>query len=173
MHEIKKIFTNFNIKELTIQKIDNTLKNKTSFLHKKNFVNETKKVKSISVNIKHDITKDGLKLWLNALARFKSNNLLRMKGIIKVENKILLINAVQKVFHEPIKLDKWPFDDKQSKIVFITKNLHDEDLIKTVQVLNFKKERKNKIKKLSFSKRDYSNFVNAMSKFDALTTLDR
>ena len=87
--------------------------------------------------------------------------------------KVLLINAVQKVFHEPIKLDKWPFDDKQSKIVFITKNLDDEDLKKTINVLNFKKESKNKINKLSFSQKDYSNFVNAMSKFDALTTLDR
>ena len=173
LHEIKKIFTNFNIKKLTIQKIDNTLKTKSNFLHKKNFVNETKKVKSISINIKHNITKDGLKLWLNALARFKSNNLLRMKGIIKVEKQVLLINAVQKVFHEPIKLDKWPFDDHHSKIVFITKNLDDEDLKKTINVLNFKKESKNKIKKLSFSQKDYSNFVNAMSKFDALTTLDR
>jgi hypothetical protein len=96
-----------------------------------------------------------------------------MKGIVRVENKVLLINAVQKVFHEPIKLDKWPFDDKQSKIVFITKNLQDEDLIKTTKVLNFKKEKKNKINKLSFSQKDYSNFVNAMSKFDALNTLDR
>ena len=102
-------------------------------------------------------TKDGLKLWLNALARFKSNNLLRMKGIIRVGNKVLLINAVQKVFHEPIVLDKWPFNDEKSKIVFITKNLKSNDLIKTIKVLNFKKQKKTKIDKLTFSKKDYTN----------------
>ena len=171
--QIKKLFTNFNVKKLTIDKIENNSKRNIKFLHKKISSNETDKVMSISVNIKHEITKDGLKLWLNALARFKSNNLLRMKGIVRVGNKVLLINAVQKVFHEPIVLDKWPFNDEKSKIVFITKNLKSNDLIKTIKVLNFKKQKKTKIDKLTFSKKDYTNFVKAMNDFDALTTLDR
>ena len=90
-------------------------------MHKKISSDETDKVMSISVNIKNKITKDGLKLWLNALARFKSNNLLRMKGIIRVENRVLLINAVQKVFHEPIVLEKWPFNDENQKLCSLQK----------------------------------------------------
>ena len=44
LYEIKKIFTNFNIKKLTIQKIDNTLKNKSNFLHKKILLMKQKKL---------------------------------------------------------------------------------------------------------------------------------
>ena len=66
-----------------------------------------------------------------------------------------------------------PTNDEKSKIVFITKNLKSNDLIKTIKVLNFKKQKKNKIDELTFSKKDYTNFVNAMNEFDALTTLDR
>ncbi len=57
--------------------------------------------------------------------------------------------------------------------MFITKNLKTSDLVKTIKVLNFKKQKKTKIDKLTFSKKDYTNFVNAMNEFDALTTLDR
>ena len=57
--------------------------------------------------------------------------------------------------------------------MFITKNLKSNELVKTIKVLNFKKQKKTKIDKLTFLKKDYTNFVNAMNKFDALTTLDR
>ena len=48
---------------ITLQLIEDGKKNK--FLHKKISSNETDKVMSISLNIKHDIPKDGLKLWRN------------------------------------------------------------------------------------------------------------
>ena len=96
-----------------------------------------------------------------------------MKGILKVNKQIILINAVQKVFHEPIDLKTWPFKDNYSKIVFITKGLKKDEILKTLKVLNFQKEKPLKKSQLSFSKNDYSNFVDCMNKFEALTTLDR
>ena len=172
-NQIKNLFIDVDIKSSVIDKIGSFKKNNIKFLHKKNSLMENNKVETISINIKDKITKDGLKLWLNALARFKSNNLLRMKGILKVNKQTILINAVQKVFHEPIKLKNWPFEDNYSKIVFITKGLKKDEILKTLKVLNFQKEKPLKKNQLSFSKKDYSNFVDCMNKFEALTTLDR
>ena len=96
-----------------------------------------------------------------------------MKGIIKVGRKVVLINSVQKVFHEPKYLSKWPFKDKISKIIFITKNIEKKEIEKTLSVLSFKQAKKRKKSNLNFSKKDYANFIKSMNSFDALKALDR
>ena len=167
-----KLFKKINLKKITIDKLINKTKNNINYLHD-HHSEKLNKINSISINYKNKITKEGLKLWLNALARFKSNNLLRMKGIIKVGRKVILINSVQKVFHEPVYLNKWPFKDKISKIIFITKNIEKKEIEKTLSVLSFKQAKKRKKSNLNFSKKDYSNFIKSMNSFDALKALDR
>ena len=87
--------------------------------------------------------------------------------------KVILINSVQKVFHEPVYLNKWPFKDKISKIIFITKNIEKKEIEKTLSVLSFKQAKKRKKSNLNFSKKDYANFIKSMNSFDALKALDR
>ena len=67
--------------------------------------------------------------------------------------KVILINSVQKVFHEPVYLNKWPFKDKISKIIFITKNIEKKEIEKTLSVLSFKQAKKRKKSNLNFSKK--------------------
>lgn len=171
--DIKNIFSKSSIKEFSFKEIDNQIKkNKVKFLHDHNKEDNVNKVNSISLKFKSQITKEGLKLWMNALARFKSNNLLRMKGIVKVEGKIMLINSVQKVFHEPQELKKTPFKGDYSQIVFITKGIADTQLKKTLEVFKFRRS-KTKNSQLKFTPGDYKNFVKCMNQFDALKALDR
>ena len=51
-------------------------------------------------------------------------NILRIKGIlnIKGEKRPAVIHGVQHIFHPLEWLEKWPSNDKNSRLVFITKN---------------------------------------------------
>ncbi len=57
-------------------------------------------------------------------------DLLRLKGIINIEGKDrpAVIHGVQHIFHPIHWLEKWPDDDKQTKLVFITRNVKKEQI---------------------------------------------
>ena len=57
-------------------------------------------------------------------------DLLRIKGIINIEGKSrpAVIHGVQHIFHPVHWLDKWPDSDKQTKLVFITRNVKKEQI---------------------------------------------
>jgi G3E family GTPase len=66
-------------------------------------------------------------------------NLLRIKGVVCLENNQdhpVVIHGVQHVFHEPIELEKWPSDDRRSKLVFITRNISKDSLIEHFSAWN-------------------------------------
>jgi G3E family GTPase len=53
-------------------------------------------------------------------------NLLRVKGIINLAESPdtpLVLHGVQHVLHPPARLERWPDDDRRSRLVFITKDL--------------------------------------------------
>ncbi len=52
--------------------------------------------------------------------------LLRLKAIVKIAENLdnpVIIHCVQHVFHPPVILEKWPDDDRRTRMVFITKDL--------------------------------------------------
>ena len=57
-------------------------------------------------------------------------DLLRIKGIINIEGKErpAVIHGVQHIFHPVHWLEKWPDNDKQTKLVFITRNVKKEQI---------------------------------------------
>ena len=57
-------------------------------------------------------------------------NILRIKGIlnIKGQNCPAVIHGVQHIFHPLEWLEKWPSVDKQSRLVFITKNIKKDNI---------------------------------------------
>lgn len=81
----------------------------------------------------HDapISASGLTTWFSMLAGFKGPHLLRMKGIVNVEGEPHVVHAVQTIFHEPVRLDRWPSDDQRTRIVFIVRGLEREAIEKT------------------------------------------
>ncbi|MCW9032698.1 MAG: GTP-binding protein [Alphaproteobacteria bacterium] len=62
---------------------------------------------------------------LELLLATKGEDLLRVKGILNIEGQDMpvAIHGVQHVFHPPVALPDWPDEDRQSRIVFITRNL--------------------------------------------------
>jgi G3E family GTPase len=71
--------------------------------------------------------------WLDALVLGHGNDLLRVKGILNIvgRNNPIVVQAVQRLFHPPFELPKWPSNDRTSRIVFITRGLS-RDYVTTV-----------------------------------------
>ena len=57
-------------------------------------------------------------------------DLLRLKGIINIEgrDRPAVIHGVQHIFHPVHWLEKWPDGDRQTKLVFITRNVKKEQI---------------------------------------------
>ena len=67
-----------------------------------------------------------LTLFLEILAEHCGPDLLRMKGLVKLvesSDRPAVIHGVQNVFQPPVWLDRWPGVERNSKLVFITKDL--------------------------------------------------
>ncbi|NNE22339.1 MAG: GTP-binding protein [Rhizobiales bacterium] len=78
----------------------------------------------------------GFELFLELLRSYHGPNLLRVKGIVKLEDdesRPMVIHGVQHVFHPPARLDAWPDDDHRSRLVFITKDIERGELDKLFQ----------------------------------------
>ena len=45
------------------------------------------------------------------------------QGIVNVEGKPVVVQGVQHLFHPPVELDRWPSDDHESRLVFITRHI--------------------------------------------------
>jgi len=66
-----------------------------------------------------------LAAWLDALVMAHGSDLLRVKGILNIagENRPIVVHAVQHLFHPPAPLAVWPYEDRRSRLVFITRGL--------------------------------------------------
>ncbi len=69
-----------------------------------------------------------LALLLSALAENCGADLLRMKGIVNVAEeptRPAVIHGVQHVYHAPVWLERWPSDDRRTRMVFIGRNIRE------------------------------------------------
>jgi len=67
-----------------------------------------------------------LTLFLEALAEHCGADLLRLKGIVQIAecpDRPAVLHGVQHVFHAPAWLERWPSQDRRSRIVFITRRI--------------------------------------------------
>jgi G3E family GTPase len=62
---------------------------------------------------------------MEALTALRGADLLRVKGLVDVAGcrGPVLIQYVQHLAHPPVELERWPDDDRNSRIVFITRNI--------------------------------------------------
>ena len=75
--------------------------------------------------------------WLDILTAFKGADILRVKGIVHLEeeNRPVVIHGVQHVFHPPVMLGAWPSDDRRTRLVFITRNVGADELRGTLALM--------------------------------------
>ncbi|HVC54201.1 MAG TPA: GTP-binding protein [Stellaceae bacterium] len=67
--------------------------------------------------------------WLDALATMRGDDLLRVKAIIAIADRPdqpVVLHGVQHLFHPPVLLPAWPSDDHRTRIVFITRDMPQE-----------------------------------------------
>lgn len=71
--------------------------------------------------------------FLQSLIDARGTDMLRIKGILNVEglDQPVAVHGVQHVFHPPAILEKWPSDDRRSRLVFIAKDVP-EQVIRTM-----------------------------------------
>ena len=60
---------------------------------------------------------------LELLTTLRGPDLLRLKGIINVDGDPVVIQGVQHIIDTPVKMDRWPSEDKDSRLVFIVRNM--------------------------------------------------
>ena len=60
---------------------------------------------------------------LELLATLRGPDLLRVKGIVNVDGQPQVVQGVQHIFHEPVALDRWPSEDTDTRLVFITRGI--------------------------------------------------
>ena len=67
-----------------------------------------------------------LDMFIDLLRSSQGEQLLRMKGIVKVSDdpeRPVVIHGVQSIFHPPARLGAWPDDDRRSRLVVIARDL--------------------------------------------------
>jgi G3E family GTPase len=65
-------------------------------------------------------------LFLELLKSMHGPNLLRVKGIVNIEEmpeRPVVIHGVQHVFHPPAQLEGWPNADRRTRLVFIVRDI--------------------------------------------------
>ena len=83
-------------------------------------------IKAYAIVRQEPIQAMALTLFLEALAEHCGHDILRLKGIVNIlesPDRPAVIHGVQHVFHAPAWLDRWPSDNRSSRIVFITRRV--------------------------------------------------
>ena len=67
---------------------------------------------------------------MDVLTALRGPDLLRVKGLVNVESRAgpMVVQGVQHLFHPPVELAAWPSEDRNSRIVFITRGIARDDV---------------------------------------------
>jgi G3E family GTPase len=67
---------------------------------------------------------------METLIALRGADLLRVKGFLNVIGcrGPVMIQAVQHLAHPPVELTQWPSEDRRSRLVFITRNVHEAEV---------------------------------------------
>jgi len=88
-------------------------------------------VQSFAVTYDEPLDWTAFGIWMSMLLHRHGNNVLRIKGLLNVVgvSTPVLINGVQHIVHPPSHLPDWPNENRQSRIIFIVRQM-DQDQIK-------------------------------------------
>jgi G3E family GTPase len=83
------------------------------------------RIAAISVVRDRPLAWPAVRTWLQSIASLRGNDLLRVKGIVNVAgiDAPVIIHGVQHVFDPPRRLERWPDDDRRTRIVMIARDL--------------------------------------------------
>jgi G3E family GTPase len=120
-------------------------------------------IRSFSVVRDEKVTFAGLEVWMGMLGEVRGPDLLRIKGIVNVDGRPIVVQAVQHMFHPLYELPQWPDNDRRSRIVFITRNVPREQIERTLDALSL--DIAPRVDASSIDPEAFRRFVAAASKF--------
>jgi G3E family GTPase len=85
-------------------------------------------IRTVSLRFEQPFSWSGFSAALELLATLRGPDLLRVKGIVNVEGRPVVVQGVQHIFHPPVTLDRWPSEDTQTRLVFITRRIEAESI---------------------------------------------
>ncbi len=84
------------------------------------------RIRAFCLTSKTPMRHAGFGLFLELLQQAHGPKLLRVKGIVCLDDDVtrpVVIHGVQHVFHPPVRLEKWPDADTRTRIIFILRDL--------------------------------------------------
>jgi G3E family GTPase len=74
---------------------------------------------------------------MDALMQLRGPDLLRVKGFLNVKDckGPVVVQFVQHLAHPPVELHGWPDDSRQSRVVFITRNISEQQVRELLEAL--------------------------------------
>ena len=82
------------------------------------------------------VTWAGWSAWSRLAREEFGARLIRVKGVLQMEDSIAFVQGVQGVFHPPQRFTAWPDDDHANRLVCISRDIPEEDLALTLAALN-------------------------------------
>jgi G3E family GTPase len=82
------------------------------------------------------ITWAGWAAWSRLAREEFGARLIRVKGLLQIEESIAFVQGVQGVFHPPQRFKDWPDDDRENRLVCISRDIPEEDIALTLPALN-------------------------------------
>lgn len=92
-------------------------------------------ITSYSIIVETPVTANGLQVWTQMLSDFNGADLLRIKGVVNIEGRPYVLQAVQHLVHPLTELPAWPSDDRRTRLIFITRNIPRAAIERTLHAL--------------------------------------
>ena len=89
------------------------------------------RIRAFALASDEPIRRGAFDLFLDLLRSAHGPKLLRVKGLICVAedpDHPVVSHGVQHVFHPPVELERWPSEDRRTRMVFITRRIDPEEL---------------------------------------------
>jgi G3E family GTPase len=80
-------------------------------------------VHTLALRFEKPFSWDTFAAAMDMMIGLRGVDLLRVKGIVNVDGQPVVVQAVQHIMHPPVTLEQWPSDDRQTRLVFITRNI--------------------------------------------------
>ncbi|MDP9971724.1 G3E family GTPase [Variovorax paradoxus] len=83
------------------------------------------------------LPRDGFYAWLDMVIAMRGEDLLRVKGIVNLQEQPeqpLVFHGVQHLYQPPVSLSAWPSPDRRTRIVFITRGVDAEAMDESLRV---------------------------------------
>ncbi len=96
------------------------------------------RIRAFCIRLDEPIAWSALQRWLQSITSLRGADLLRMKGVVNVEGLPgpVVVQGVQHLLHPPVRMAGWHDDDHQTRIVFITRDIPEAALRKSLEVLS-------------------------------------